>query len=231
MIGRLKPNVNRQQAQARLAKLVDDNHKTLSTKTGDNSFGLPGVVLMDGSRGHLDRVIDLSLPLKLLMGVVGLVLLIACANVANLLLARASARRKEIAIRLAVGAGRWRIVRQLLTESMILAVLGGSAGLMVATWGAGLILGFQQQINFIPRSFDGSLANLDGRILGFTLCLTVLTGIIFGLVPALQASKPDFIAALKKDAPGLGGVVRRLSLRNLLVVAQVALSLIVLIGA
>ena len=183
---------------------------------------------MDGSRGHTDRVKDLSTPLKLLMGVVGFVLAVACANVANLLLARASARRKEIAVRLAIGAGRWRIVRQLLTESAILAALGGGAGLLVAYWGAGLLLGFQQQTNYVPRALDGSL---DERALGFTLGLSLLTGIVFGLAPALVASKPDFVAALKDDTPGLGRVARRLSLRNLLVVTQVALSLVVLIGA
>jgi predicted permease len=162
------------------------------------------------------------------MGVVGFVLLIACANVANLLLSRASARRKEIAVRLAVGAGRFRIVRQLLTESAILAALGGGAGLLVASWLTDLLLGFQQQTNYVPRSFDGGI---DGRALGFTLGLSLLTGIVFGLAPALAASKPDFVAALKEDTPGLGGGARRWSLRNLMIVTQVALSLVVLIGA
>jgi putative ABC transport system permease protein len=166
-----------------------------------------------------------------LMGVVGFVLLIACANVANLLLARASARRREIAVRLAIGASRSRLVRQLLTESAILAALGGGAALLVAHWLAGLLLGFQQQTSYVPLSFDGRLANLDGRALGFTLGLSLLTGIVFGLAPALEASKPDFVAALKEDIPKLGVGARRLSLRNLLVVAQAALSLVVLIGA
>jgi macrolide transport system ATP-binding/permease protein len=228
LIGRLKPNVSRQQAQAALAGPVDDATKTFPDKHADNIGNPTKVFLMDGSRGHTDRVKDLSTPLKLLMGVVGFVLAVACANVANLLLARASARRKEIAVRLAIGAGRWRIVRQLLTESAILAALGGGAGLLVAYWGAGLLLGFQQQTNYVPRALDGSL---DERALGFTLGVSLLTGIIFGLAPALVASKPDFVAALKDDTPGLGRVARRLSLRNLLVVTQVALSLVVLIGA
>ena len=124
------------------------------------------MLLMDGSRGHTDRVEDLSLPLKLMMGVVGFVLLIACANVANLLLARASTRSKEMAVRLAVGASPSRIVRQLLTESAILAALGGGAGLVVAHWFNALLTGLQQQSSFVPRTFDGSL---DGRALGFTL--------------------------------------------------------------
>jgi predicted permease len=231
LIGRLKPNVSREQAQAALATPVEDANKTFpgdpdkaATQIGDPIK----VFLMDGSRGHTDRVKDLSLPLKLMMGVVGFVLVVTCANVANLLLARASARRKEIAVRLAIGAGRWRVVRQLLTESAILAGLGGAAGLLVAYWGSGLLLGFQQQTNVVPRALDGSL---DGRALGFTLGLSLLTGIVFGLAPALVASKPDFVASLKEDTPGLGRVVRRLSLRNLLVMTQVALSLVVLIGA
>ena len=220
LIGRLKPGISREQAQ-----------EALSVLTGEAKKAFPGstdaakVFLMDGSRGHTNRVSNFSLPLRLLMGVVGLILLIACANVANLLLARSSARRKEMAIRLAIGASRFRLVRQLLTESLILAVLGGGAGLVVAIWMTDLLLGFQQQISYIPLTFDG---RLDGRVLGFTLGLSLLTGIVFGLVPALQASKSDFVTALKEETP-LGG--RKLSLRHVLVVVQVALSLLVLIGA
>ena len=223
LIGRLKPKVSRQQAQSALSTLTDEVEKAFPGTTARAK-----AMLVDGSRGYTERVKDLSLPLKLLMGVVGFVLLIACANVANLLLSRASARRKEIAIRLAIGAGRSRVVKQLLTESAILAALGAGAGLLVASWLTDLLLGFQQQTNFVPRAFDGGL---DVRALGFTLGLSLLTGIVFGLAPALVASKPDFVAALKEDTPGLGRGARRLSLRNLLIVTQVALSLVVLIGA
>jgi macrolide transport system ATP-binding/permease protein len=223
LLGRLKPETTRAQAQAAFSALVQEAKQTFP---GTNDPAK--VFLLDGSRGFTRRVNDLTLPLKLLMGAVGFVLLIACANVANLLLARGAARRKELAVRLAIGASRFRIMRQLLTESLILTVLGGSAGLLVASWLTQLLLGFQEQSNFVPRTLDGSL---DGRILGFTLGLSLLTGLVFGLAPALQAAKSDFVKALKEETSLLGTSARRLSLRNVLVVTQVALSLIVLIGA
>ncbi len=199
LIGRLKPDVSRAQAQAALAMLVEDATRTSSDKAIDTIADPTKLFLMDGSRGHTNRVNDISLPLKLLMGVAGFVLLIGCANVANLLLARSSARRREIAVRLAVGASRLRIVRQLLTESTILAALGGGTGLLVAYWITDLLLQVQQQTNYVPRAFDG---RLDVRVLGFTLGLSLLTGIVFGLAPAVEASRPDFVAALKEDTPG-----------------------------
>jgi putative ABC transport system permease protein len=223
VFGRLKPEVSATQAQVALSAFTADAKRTHPGSTDPSA-----VFLTDGRRGHTDRVTDLSLPLKLLMGSVGLVLLIACANVANLLLARASARRSEIAVRLAVGAGRWRIVRQLLTESTLLAALGGGTGLLIAAWLIRLLLGFRQQATFVPRTFDGSL---DARVLWFTLGLSLLTGLVFGLVPALQAANRDFVSALRRSSARRGRAARHVSLRNLLVVAQVALSLVVLIGA
>lgn len=163
----------------------------------------------------------------LLLVVVTLVLLVACANVANMLLARAAVRRKEIAVRLTLGASRWRVVRQLLTESLLLAIVGGGAGLLLSLWSAELLQ------SLLPQSPEGIRASLDTSpdmlVFLYTLFLSIVTGVVFGLAPALQASKPDLVSALKDEAVGFSW--RRLSLRSTLVVGQVAVSLLLLVAA
>ena len=164
---------------------------------------------------------------QILLGVVGLVLLITCANVANLLLARAARRRKEVAIRLTLGATRTRLIRQLLTESIVLAVAGGLAGLFLNIWLVNFLTALKPAVP-LPVNVE---FHTDWRVLGFTLLVSVLAGIIFGLVPALQASKQDLGPALKDQSQQLGDRRRMFSLRNALVIGQVALSIVVLIGA
>jgi predicted permease len=164
--------------------------------------------------------------LMLLMAAVGFVLLIACANVANLLLARGAARRKELAVRSALGAGRGRLIRQSLTESLLIGALGGLAGLMLAAWLQRLLIAFSPP--GIPRLDE---VTLDYRVLAFNAALALLTGVLIGLLPAIQGSKVDLIESLKDDVQKLGTGASALSLKSALIVGEIALSLVLLIGA
>jgi predicted permease len=220
IMGRLQPGVSRVQAQLAMQSL----NQELARMHPENAPA--NVVLVDGRQGANRHLEPARLPLWLTQAAMWLVLLIACTNVANMLLARASERRKEMAIRLALGAGRRQLIRQLLTESLVLAALSGAAGLIVGWW-------FTRALATFLPSGGLSLVQpmVDGRVVGFTLLLAAMTGVCFGLVPALQISRPALLAGIKDTAPALLVLNRRWSLRNLLVVAQCALSLVVLIGA
>src|SRR6185295_16174822 len=169
---------------------------------------------------------DTNKVLWLLLGAVTFVLLIGCANVANLLLASGAARQKEMAIRTALGASRWRVMRQLFTESTILALTGGAVGVLIAVWGLAAIT------KFLPADFPRlNEIHLDLRILGFTFAASVLTGILFGLVPALQISRPDVQETIRETGRGTSGSRRQSRFRQELIVAEVALCVVLLAGA
>lgn len=232
-IARLKPGVTRQQAEVAMqvvyrpilemeAPLFPDASESFRKRYVEKKL-----IVVDASKGQSELRKRFSTPLDVLMAMVGFVLLIACANVANLLLARAAARQKEIAIRLALGAGRGRVIRQLLVESTVLALAGGAAGLLLASWSGQVLL------RFLPG--DGAAQALstapDLRVLGFAMGLSLVTGVLFGLVPALQATRPAIAPALKDQASNVSAGAGQVRLRMALVSAQVALSLVLLIGA
>ena len=225
VVGRLRPGVSVAQAQSALAPVF---HQWVeSTATNDKErASLPELVLTPGAGGLDTLVRRYSKPLYVLLALVTLILVLACANVANLLLARASARRREIALRLSVGAGRFRIVRQLLTESILLASLGGALGVMFAIWGIRFLtlLLANGQENFTLH------AELNWHVLGVAVALSLLTGVLFGLAPALQSTSVDVMPALKELRAASHGF-RRVSLSRVLVVGQIAISLLLLVAA
>ena len=232
VMARIKTGVSIEQAQAATDTLFQvarepDLRGITSDSPDIRTFKSLRIRLDSGGTGASSLSRQLSQPLLILMSLVGVVLAVACLNVANLLMARAATRRKEIAVRLALGASRFRLVRQLLTEGILLSALSGALGLMFARWGTDVLLGFLPQ-GRVPTVLE---VKPDLRMLGFTFCLTALTGVLFALAPALQATRSDLIPALKNEAVVVVRGSRPWELRRLLVILQVALSLVLLVGA
>ena len=217
-VARLKPGVTFVQAQNEMTVIgarLEQQYPQFNAK-----WGVTVVPLRTQFTGEIRK------PLLILLGAVGFVLLIACANVANLLLARAASRKREIALRAGLGASRWRIARQLLTESILLSVFGGVLGLLLAVWGTKALLALSP-----PELMDLRSTTVNVPVLLFTIGLTLITGIAFGLVPAFEASRFDLNEPLKESGKGVIGGTRSQRVRSVFVVAQVALALVLLIGA
>ena len=228
-IGRLKAGVAIQQAEVQLFTICKEQEaaERLSLANPRLAQAADQVVLQPAGHGFSYLVGELKKPLLILFVIVGLVLLIACANVANLMLARGAVRQREIAVRLAVGASRWRVISQLLTESLLIAVLGGASGVIVAWIGLDVLLRFMPHPSYEAAAIN---ATLDWRALAFTFTACLLTGLLFGIAPAWQSTRPDLVPSLKDDVPGSSGT-GRFAFRKGLVILQVALSLPLLAGA
>ena len=228
LMGRLKPAVRSDQAQANLNValqqfLIDQAGATITDERRaaiQNCY----VELVPGGRGVSGLRFFYSEPLRMLMGIVALVLLIACANVGNLLLSRSASRQTEMSLRLALGASRARVVRQLLTESVLLAAIGGALGLLLAGWGVDAL------VTLVARTSPLDI-HPDALVLGFTIGVSLLAGVVFGLAPALRASRTDLSSAIKLKTSRAGSLKLRFGLAPALIVSQVALSLVLLVGA
>ena len=232
LVGRLRPGVSQRRAQASLEPyyhgllIMEMQTMKFRTERSREGFASKPLIFVPGGKGVSDLREQFTDPLLILLGIVGLLLLIACANVANLLLARAAGRQKEIAVRLAVGASRFLLVRQLIAESLVLSLLGGAAGILFAWWTGSALLGL------LANSADVPLTSVpDLRVFAFTFGLSLLTGVLFGLVPAWQATSPKLALTLKDQAANVSAGGGHVRLRKALVVSQVALSLLMLIAA
>jgi putative ABC transport system permease protein len=218
VLARLKPGASMDQASAEMATIaaaLESEYPNSNEATGAAVFPLQAEIV-----GEIKK------PLLIFLGAVAFILLIACANVANLMLARAASRQREIALRVALGASRWRLVRQMLIESVVLGLVGGVAGLLLSLWGIELLSAVAQQMA-APRA---RAIGLNGRVLLFTFAASIVTGLIFGAAPAIEASKPDLNDALKEGARSSGSLGRSRT-RNLLVLSETALAFVLLVGA
>ena len=233
IMGRLKPGMSRAQTEEAVRasyRLILEEELPLMTgfraETRQRFLDMR-ILLDDGAKGRQILQRDAQKPFLVLAGMVGLVLLIACANVANLLLARGAARQREIAVRMALGAGRWRLMRQFLVESLLLSLMGGVVGLIVAAWTvSGLVAAIPPSIGVLGLS-----AELNPRLLGFALALSALTGLLFGVAPAARATRLNLEAVLREQGSSVSGGLSSVRFRKALVVSQIVLTTALLVGA